>query len=276
MLTSQSEPLVSVVMGVYCRQRGQKLLKRAVDSILRQTYQNLELLICEQGFSGSAKVQLTEMIGQDSRIRLLHGREPGTLAQNLNDCLAVSKGRYIARMDDDDFSHPERLEKQLAYLETHPEIAFVGCNAFLMREGMRVGQRFLPEFPAVRDFCMIQPFLHPALVFRREVLEAADGYSEDRHCILCEDYDLLLRLYAKGFQGANIQDFLFDYTLPPTAKGNRKMSHRWNEAVTRYRRFGELGLLPGALPWVAKPLAVGLLPENVLSRLKKQDGTGGE
>ena len=65
-----------------------------------------------------------------------------------------------------------------------------------------------------------------------------------------------------------MQEVLFDYTIPATAKGNRKMRHRWNEAVTRYRRFGELGLLPGALPYVVKPLAVGLLPEKVLKRLK--------
>lgn len=276
MLTLQSKPLVSVVMGVRYRQSGRKPLERAVDSILNQTYGNLELLICEYGFSGSAKAQLTAFIRKDSRIRLLHGREPGTLAQNLNDCFAAARGKYIVRMDDDDFSHPERLEKQLVYLDAHPEIAFVGCNAFLIREGMRVGQRFLPEFPTVKDFYICQPFLHPALVFRREALETANGYSEDRRCILCEDYDMLLRLYAKGFRGANIQSFLFDYTLPPTAKGNRKMSHRWNEAVTRYRCFGELGLLPGALPWVVKPLAVGLLPEPVLSRLKKRYGTGGE
>ena len=57
--------------------------------------------------------------------------------------------------------------------------------------------------------------------------------------------------------------------FPLTAKGSRKMRHRWNESVTRYRRFRDLGCLPAALPWVVKPLAVGLLPEGLLKRLKK-------
>ena len=66
----------------------------------------------------------------------------------------------------------------------------------------------------------------------------------------------------------NLQENLLDYTLPQTAKGSRKMRHRWNETVTRYCRFRELGILPQALPYVIKPLAVGLLPEPVLRRLK--------
>lgn len=88
--------------------------------------------------------------------------------------------------------------------------------------------------------------------------------------MLCEDYDLLLRLYAKDFLGANLQQVLLTYTLPTTAKGKRKMIHRWNEAVTRWQRFRELGVLPGAFPWVVKPLAVGLLPEKLLKRVKEK------
>ena len=99
-------------------------------------------------------------------------------------------------------------------------------------------------------------------------MEAVNGYSEDKSVILCEDYDLLLRLYAKGFYGANLQEVLFDYTIPATVKGNRKMRHRWNEAVTRYRRFKELELFPIALPYVVKPIAVGFLPKFILKRLK--------
>ena len=116
---------------------------------------------------------------------------------------------------------------------------------------------------------MVQPYIHPTLLFRREALAAVGGYSEEKHCILCEDYDLLLRLYAQGYSGANLQERLFDYTVPATAKGSRRMCHRWNEAVTRYRRFRQLGVLPGALPYVVKPLAVGLLPEPILRRWKE-------
>lgn len=270
MRTPQNEPLVSVIMGVCYQLEDLMLLERAVQSILEQSYRNLELLICEYDSTTPAKAWLTKLVQQDGRIHLLQGREPGYLPQNLNDCLAVAKGTYIARMDDDDFSYSERLKRQLTYLDAHPEIAFVGCNAALYRTGTQVGQRTFPEFPSTRDFYITQPFLHPALVFRREALDAVNWYSEDKHCVLCEDYDLLLRLYAKGFQGANLQEVLVEYTLPATVKGNRTMGHRWNETVTRYRRFRELKVLPGALPWVVKPLIVGFMPESLLGKLKKQ------
>ena len=117
---------------------------------------------------------------------------------------------------------------------------------------------------------MTQPYLHPTLLFRREALEAVDGYSEERHCLLCEDYDLLLRLYAKGFTGRNLPERLLIYTLPPTAKGSRTMAHRWNETVTRWRRFRELGVLVRAWPYVLKPLVVGVLPEHLLRRIKER------
>ena len=172
-------------------------------------------------------------------------------------------------MDDDDISRPERFAKQISYLQNHPDIAFVGCNVNLCRDGQSVGVRELPEYPEVKDFYMTQPYIHPALMFRREPLLAVGGYCEEKHCLLCEDYDLLLRLYTAAYRGSNMQEILFDYTIPTTAKGKRRMSHRWNESVTRWLRFRDLKCLPSALPYVIKPLAVGLLPEGLLRRLKK-------
>jgi len=262
------KPLISVLMGVFYRKDDITLLKRSVESMLAQTVSDFELLICDDGSSPAAMAYLESAAGDDGRIRLIRRGDLFSLPVKLNACLREAKGEYIARMDDDDFSHPDRFEKQLAFLTAHPEIAFVGCFVNHWREGI-VGERLLPEYPTVKDFYFVQPFIHPSLLFRREALEAVNGYGEDKYCILCEDYDMLLRLYAAGYTGANLPEKLLDYTIPLTARGNRKMRHRWNESVTRWRRFRELGCLPGALPWVVKPLAVGLLPEGLLKRLKK-------
>ncbi len=268
-----SAPCISVLMGVH---NGADVLARAVDSILNQSRDDFELVLCDDASTDGTWALLEEYARRDKRVRLLrNGRNLG-LGATLNRCLAEARGAYIARMDDDDFSHPQRFARQLDFLKAHPDVAFVGCNAALCRGGEKVGSRSFPEFPTVRDFYMTQPFLHPTLIFRREALAAVGGYSEDERCVLCEDYDLLLRLYAKGLQGANLQEILLDYTIPATAKGSRKMRHRWNEAVTRWRRFRELGALPRALPYVLKPLAVGLIPERALARLKgRNNGTGG-
>lgn len=263
-------PLISVLMGVYYQSPDMGRLARSVNSILSQTHENLELLICDDGSSLDAVRLLDRLAGEDERIRLIRRGDLVSLPVKLNACLEEASAQWIARMDDDDYSYPLRLEKQLNYLNTHPDTAFAGCNVNLIREGVSMGQRRFPEKPEVRDFYMTQPFIHPTLLFRREVLEVVHGYSEDRHCLLCEDYDLLLRLYAAGYQGVNLQEVLLDYTIPATAKGSRTMRHRWNEAVTRYHRFRELGAFPGALPYVIKPLAVGLLPEQALCWLKER------
>ena len=262
--------LISVLMGVYYQSPDTGRLARSVNSILSQTHENLELLICDDGSSPDAVRLLDRLAREDERIRLIRRGDMVSLPVKLNACLNEAAAQWIARMDDDDYAHPLRLEKQLNYLNTHPDTAFVGCNVNLIKEGEPVGQRRFPERPGVQDFYMTQPFIHPTLMFRRSALDAVGGYCEDPSVLFCEDYDLLLRMYAKGLPGANLQEILFDYTIPPTAKGKRKMKHRWNEAVTRWRRFRKLGCLPQALPWVVKPLAVGFLPEWVLSRVKKK------
>lgn len=263
--TNVSSTSISVLMGV---RNGAGVLGRAVDSILNQSRDDFEFILCDDGSTDGTWALLEQYAHQDKRVRLLRNEYNLGLGATLNRCLREARGAYIARMDDDDFSHPQRFARQLAYLEAHPHAAFVGCNVALIQNGANAGTWQVPQQPVVRDFYMIQPYIHPALLFRREVLEAVGGYSQDKRCLLCEDYDLLLRLYAKGFQGANLQEILLDYTIPATAKGNRKMLHRWNEAVTRWRRFWELGVLPQALPYVLKPLAVGLIPERLLAKIK--------
>lgn len=261
-------PEISVLMGIYDRSEDVSVLRRSVESILHQTFSDFEFLICDDGSSKQVQAYLDGVVKKDSRVRLIRSEGAFLLPIKLNLCLKKANGKYIARMDGDDFSHPDRFWRQLDYLFGHPEISFMGCNVNLIQNGKAVGKRCFPEYPQIRDFYVTQPYIHPTLIFRRKALEAVNGYSEDKSVILCEDYDLLLRLYAKGFYGANLQEVLFDYTIPATVKGNRKMRHRWNEAVTRYRRFKELELFPIALPYVVKPIAVGFLPKFILKRLK--------
>ncbi len=270
-LTKQKmpSPLVSVIMGTRYRYNSLQLLSRSMDSILQQSIGNFEFLICDDGSSSEASQLLDNYTKKDPRICLVRPGNKLTLSQKLNACIVRASGTFIARMDDDDFSHPDRLEMQIRMLSEHSDIDFAGCNVNLIHKGEICGTRRFPEYPEVKDFLMTQPFIHPALVFRRSALERAGGYSEDPHQLLCEDYDLLLRLYGMGSKGANLQDILFDYTVP-NAKGNRNMRHRWNETVTRWSRFRDLGLLPEALPYVVKPILVGIVPAGILTLIKKK------
>ncbi len=264
-----SAPQISVLVGVYYRRNDLDLLERSVRSVLEQSVTEFELLVCDDGSTAEARRFLEQTAEQDSRLRLIRPGNCIALAPRLNACLKEARGQFLARMDDDDYSCRERFSRQLLFLKEHPEVSFVGSNAVLWRGGKNVGVRIFPESPEVRDFFFTQPYLHPSLMFRREALLAVGGYEEDSRCILCEDYDLLLRLYATGRRGMNLQENLLFYTVSDTVKGNRKMCHRWNESVTRCRRFRELGVLPEALPYVVKPLVVGMLPEPILKGLKR-------
>lgn len=261
-------PLVSILMGVRYQREDISLLERAIRSIQAQTYPNWEFLICERDSTQAARMRLEHFVREDPRIRLIDGRGTEGLPGQLNRCLKVARGDWIARMDDDDFSHPCRLSAQMEYLRKNPQSAFVGCMAQLERDGKPAGIRQLPAKPTVRDFLFVQPFLHPTLLFRREALEQVGGYCEEPRCVGCEDYDLLLRLYELGLWGENIQEPLFTYTLPPLGSKKRTMALRRNEVKTRYVRFRALGLLPHALPYVIKPVVVGLIPEHLLEQLK--------
>lgn len=260
-------PLISVIMGVRYRRSDLSLLQRSIDSMMNQTYSNFEFLICENGSTDEAKNCLKEYFQKDIRFKQISGSGAETLAEKLDRCLCAAQGEYIARMDDDDWSEPNRLQKQMSALQHHDEKAFVGCNANLIRDGSPAGQRIFPEFPTVKDFLFVQPYLHPALLFRKEALDVVGGYCEEKRCDGCEDYDLLLRMYQAGYEGFNLQELLLTYTLP-SAGASKPYRYRWYEAWTRYVRFYNLGMLPGAFPYVIKPLAVGLLPNSLLQKLK--------
>lgn len=276
MLTHCERPLISVAMGVCYKSDDTAQLQRAVESMLNQTYTNLELLIEDEGSSGLAMRWLEELAQRDNRVKLLRDCGAIALPNKLNVCLQAAQGRYIARMDDDDVSHPTRLEKELSFLQENPDISFVGCQVNCVCDGKIVRIRTLPATPGVHDFYMTQPYIHPTLLFRRDALEAANGYCEERRANKCEDYDLLLRLYGLGYSGANLPEILLDYTVRADAHDGRTMRDRWHETQTRYARFRELHQFPAALPYVVKPLVVGLLPEALLSYLKRHKTRGAD
>ena len=257
-------------MGVLCGEERMTQLQQSLDSILKQSYRDFEFLICDDGSDQKIKVMLDQYSSKDARVQLVRPGRKLHLAEKLNACLEEANGRFIARMDDDDVSRPDRFEKQLQQLTDEPEISFVGSNVVLRRNGDICGKWVFPKYPEVRDFYITQPFIHPVLMFRKDCLDEVGGYSESRRQVLCEDYDLLLRLYARGYVGENIQEDLLEYTIPDSARGKRTMVHRWNETVTRWLRFRELGLLSRTLLYVFKPMAVGMLPELILKRIKSR------
>ena len=160
-------PLVSVIMGTY--EPDLPALYAAVRSIRNQTLPSWELLICDDGSTEDICQSIRKLAAEDPRIRFARNRKNMGLAHALNHCILHAGGEFIARMDADDISRPERLERQVEFLRENPDIMWVSCVADLF-EGTRVwGRADRPERPDARSFLHSSPYIHPAVMYRREV-----------------------------------------------------------------------------------------------------------
>ncbi len=179
------------------------MLERSVRSIVEQTYPNWELILCDDGSTNAALLWMQNLAARDSRIRLLQNDRNLGLARTLNRCLSVANGAYLARQDDDDISKPDRFEKQIAYLESHADVDFVGSNCDLYTpDGGVSGCWKRPERPRKQDFLFNSPFIHGSILFRRRCFEKVSGYPVMEKIARYEDYMLFMQLYAAGLQGA--------------------------------------------------------------------------
>lgn len=131
------------------------MVKLAIDSILNQTYKDFEFIICDDG----TYEMVQGLTKNDSRVTLIKNEENRGLAYSLNHCLSVAKGKYIARMDAGDISMPNRLEKQVKFLDEHLEYAMVGCNLLLINDEGTWEKRILAEIPTKNLFCLHHHFV---------------------------------------------------------------------------------------------------------------------
>lgn len=262
------KPLISVVMGVY--NIGNKtMLERAVNSILSQTYDNFEFIICDDASTDDTYKWLSELKKKDKRIILLRNDKNHTLAITLNRCIYHSKGEYIARQDADDISEPERFKKQIEFLENNRHISFLGTNCYLYNEKQgRFSCRIMPQYPECEDFMFNSPFVHGSMVFRRECFNSY-SYEVSEMTGRYEDYSMFMKMYADGLRGANLQQNLYGFHYDSDVRSVSLM-HRIAEAGIRYKGFSEMNLMPRAVPYIIKPVVLGLIPKKTLNTIKKK------
>lgn len=270
---SQKNPRVSVIAGAYNITKTTEM-ELAIKSILEQTFTDFEFIICDDGSTDGTYQRLKTIAKQDKRIIILQNSTNQGLHQTLNNCLAVARGEYIARMDMDDYSLPDRFAKQVKFLDEHPEFALVTSCAFLFDDNHSVayGERRLPEQPTKRDMLFNSPFLHAGAMLRKASLQQVDGYRVAKETRRAEDYDLWMRMYAAGMIGYNLQENLYGIREDSRAYARRKYRYRIDEAIVRYKGFKKLGLLPRGFAYVVKPLVVGLIPTRLLRSLKTKRG----
>jgi glycosyltransferase involved in cell wall biosynthesis len=182
----------------------------AIESIVDQSFRNWELLIRDDASTDDTVARIRRF--DDPRIRLLPQRHRVGAAQARNEALAVARGDFLALQDSDDMSDPERFERQLAFLENHPEIALVGTQAVIVdRRGRPTDTSDCPEADAaVREiaFARSAAMVCPTWLLRRIVYEKVGGY--DPRFQAAHDYDLELRILEQ-FRVANLAEPLYRY-----------------------------------------------------------------
>lgn len=265
-------PRVSIIMGVYNIKSFEEVEETA-KSIIDQTYTDWEFIICDDGSTNGSFGMLKRLETLDSRIKVIGYEKNRGLSTALNACIDVSTGVYIARQDSEDLSYPERIEKEIEFLDSHPEFDLVGCNAALFdHESGRWGSYLTKEYPVAKDFLWTTQFLHPTVVFRRDSLLKAGKYRVAKETRRCQDYDLFMRMYSMGMRGYNIQDVLFDYYQVDGHQRELTWNRRFEEMILRAKGFKQLGLMPAALPYVIKPILVKMIPQKLYRKLKGAEG----
>lgn len=203
-------PKVSVLFPVY---NGERFLEEAIDSILKQTFCNFELLILLEFGSNKASRQIIESKKKDYRVKVIENKEYKLgLAESLNLGIRVARGEYIARMDADDISLPKRFEKQVKFLDKHSDIVMCGtAMKGLYDDGHMDKRGYFTDPGSIRFECMLgNPFGHPTVMWRKDIFLRKNLFY--RNTPYSEDFELWKRV-VELFPCANLKEYLLLYRL---------------------------------------------------------------
>ena len=230
---------ISVIMACY---NCDKTLEKAIDSILAQTYTNWVMICCDDGSQDSTmKILQRYKEKYPDKFVVIQNPENKKLPYSLNHCLEYVETDLVARMDADDWSLPERFEKQVKYLENHPEIDLVGTGVIVSDGEKKIASIVKVPDPTKETMLKQNAFSHATIMTYKKVYDELNGYSLDSTVIRAEDVDLWCRFLAKGFRGYNLQEELYVILEDSNAVKRRTLQARINGARTKSRGFRIMG-----------------------------------
>lgn len=232
------KPRISVLMGIF---NCADTLGEAIDSLLNQTYKNFKLILCDDASTDDTYLVAKSYADRYDNIILIQNKTNLKLAATLNHCLQYADTEYIARMDGDDISLPSRFEKQLNFLDQHPEFALVSSAMIHFDETGDWGEGSPNKYPNINDFKTTVPFAHAPCMIRSKVMKEVKGYTISNYLIRGQDYYLWYKIYKAGYKGYNIQEPLYKMRDDRDAIARRKIKNRFKGAVIRYRVLKGLG-----------------------------------
>ena len=262
---SDKKPKVSVIMPVY---NQAEYLKQAIKSILNQTFQDFELIIINDGSTDQTADILNKFRRRDLRIKVFHQKNQGC-TKSLNYGIKQARGEYIARQDADDVSLPERLQKQVEFLNKNKSIGLMGSFAQVIDKQGNKKKKILGKYTDDKDLrknsFWSDRFCHSTIMVREELLKQINGYDENFVC--SQDTDLYFRLMPHT-QLANLSEILLFYREhgQSISKDQRRKQERFAKQARRqaikaglypkyYILFLHLIPINKYLPnWIKKPV----------------------
>lgn len=257
---------VSVIMGIY---NCADTLSEAIDSLLVQSFADWELIMCDDGSTDDTVVVAQSYEERYENILLIQNSRNIGLPATLNRCIECAESEYIARMDGDDISMPNRLEKEVIFLDEHPEYALVSCEMIHFDENGEWGISRYDEKPEKRDFLKKSPFCHAGCIMRAAALNSVGNYTVSEELRRGQDYWLWHKFYCAGYKGYNLQEPLYKMRDGQEAFKRRTFRSSLYSMKTQWRIFSNL-----ELPWLYRfkalrgPL-VALLPNFLYAFLHK-------
>lgn len=262
--------LVSVVMPLY---NAERYVREAIESILSQTYRNLELIVVDDGSMDRSIDIVTDLASRDVRIRLFRNEKNLGVAKTRNRAIREACGEYIACLDNDDVALPERLERQVDFMKAHPDHGLIASDVEIIDEFSRVfAKRSYPHTDQEirKSMLRVNPVANPASMFRRSAFEDVGGRYDESVCPV-EDYEFVLRM-ARKHKLANIDRVLTRYRISANQAKNYFLKRTIRMTLAIQKRAVSQGF---ADTWFNKGYRIGLsvllrLPDRLILGLFKK------
>lgn len=230
---------ISVIMAAY---NCEKTVEKAIDSILAQTYENWVMIICDDGSTDGTLAILNRYAQRyPGKFVIIRNERNSKLPCSLNHCLKYVQTDLVARMDADDWSTPDRFEKQVAFLRDHPQYDLVSTGVTVHDGEKAIASIIKIPEPNRETILRQNAFSHATILTYKRVYDALGGYSQDPTALRVEDRELWYRFMAAGFRGYNMPDELYVMVENVGAVRRRTLQARVNGAKIASRGLRLLG-----------------------------------
>lgn len=261
----EDEILVSIIMSEY--NTPEELLEESIKSLLKQTYKNFEMILIDD--CGRTNVEEFVKKFNDKRIKVYKNSSNMGLVKSLNRALELAKGKYIVRMDTDDWCYPDRIEKQVEFIKNHPEFAVVSGRANFFDGNEIFGEtKFSGEVTKEIALSGGTPIVHPTVIANIEIIKKVGGYPDYKRC---EDFALWLELLINDYRLYVMDDILIKYHLSERDYSKRTLKTR--KDFFRLLKEKYVKLQPKKLRYymvVLKTFIAGIVPYKLMGEYHKK------